>query len=119
MAPPESQKAPRASKMKLTSIITLAAFNVIAIAMAVGVAEDQAYRISYWKSMNFTPHTTYYPFFLITTATNGSTYIPGLLTLDWLQVLVVIIAVVDGWTIFSYVRQRNMAPQLVAAQKDQ
>jgi hypothetical protein len=104
--------------MKLTSAINLAVFNVVGLILAVLIAGDQAYRLSYWRSMGFTPHTDYYPFFLITTATKGTTYIPGLLTIDWLQVLVVILAVVDSLMLIGYVRRRGLSERLAGLPKD-
>lgn len=102
--------------MKLATAINLAAFNIIALVLAVLIAQDQAWRLSYWRSMGFTSTTTYYPFFLITSATNGTAYIPGTLTLDWLQVILAVMAVVDIFAIIGYVRRRSVQAQAAVPQ---
>lgn len=96
--------------MKLTSVINMAVFNGVAVILAALVYSDRVYRISYWHSIGFTPSTAYYPFFYITSAVRGSTYIPGTLTLDWLQVILVITVVVDAVFALGVLRQRRTGP---------
>ena len=105
--------------MKVSSIINLTVFNGIGIFLAALVAGDQAWRLSYWHSLGFTPNTTYYPFFLITSATKGSDTIPGQLTIDWLQVLVVVLVIVDLFVLIGYIRRKRATPVEVAPAKTQ
>ena len=103
--------------MKLTSIITLVVFNVVVLALADWVYSDRVWRLGYWESLGFTPKTTYYPFFYITSAVNGSTRIPGLLTIDWLQVLLVVAVIVDGSYAINMIRRRRRAAGSVEGQQ--
>jgi hypothetical protein len=96
--------------MKVTSLINLAVFNLIAVILASLVYSDRVFRVSYWLSLGFTPTTTYYPFAYITSASRGSTYIPGTLTIDWLQVILVVAVVVDGSFALGVLRRRRQAP---------
>jgi hypothetical protein len=93
--------------MKLSSIISVIVFNVVALVLAYLVYADRVFRIGYWEQMGFTSKTVYYPFFYITSAVNGPVAIPGTLTLDWLQVLLVIAIVVDGNFAIGLIRRRR------------
>lgn len=81
--------------------------NAIILFLMGEIFQDYASRLAYWRSMDFTPSTTYYPFFFITTAVRGSTYIAGQLTLDWTQVLAVILVVIDVWFVVGILRSRK------------
>lgn len=96
--------------MKLTSLINIVVFNGVALILAVLVYDDRLWRLSYWESLGFTPTTHYYPFFYVTSAVKGSTYIGGLLTIDWLQVIIVAAAVVDAFIGLGLIRQRQAGP---------
>lgn len=96
--------------MKLTSLINLAVFNGIALILAVLVYDDRVWRLSYWESLGFTPTTHYYPFFFITSAVKGSSYIGGILTIDWLQVIIVAAAVVDAFIGLGVIKHRQAKP---------
>lgn len=91
--------------MKLTSIVNVAIFNAVALILAVLVYDDRLWRLSYFHSEGFTTTTTYYPFFYITSATRGSTYIAGLLTVDWLQVVIVVTVIVDAVVAYGVLRR--------------
>lgn len=93
--------------VKGAAILEVLAVNVVLIAFFVLVSGDYAYRASYWGSMGFSPTTSLYPFSLVTSATNGQTSIPGLLTLDWHQVIAVILVVVDTLYLWSWLRGRR------------
>jgi hypothetical protein len=95
----------------LVSAIPILVSNLIILALIIEILQDYAYRLSYWRSMGFTPSTTYSPFFFVTSAIRGSTYIPGQLTLDWTQVLAVVLAVMDAAYILGMVRRRRRAAQ--------
>lgn len=119
MAPEQTAKEIAvSSEMKLSSVLNLAVFNGVGIVLAALVAEDQAWRLAYWRSMGFTPTTTYYPFFMSTSATNGLSSIPGLFTVDWLQVVLVVMAAVDALVVVGYLRRRSAAVEMTPVQKD-
>ena len=80
--------------------------NVVILAIILAVLRDDAGRLSYFQSLGFTTTTTYYPFFYITSAVNGSTYIAGELTLDWIQVLAVVLIVLDVGFLLPFLRSR-------------
>ena len=96
--------------MKLTSLINIVVFNAVALILAILVYDDRVWRLNYWESLGFTPTTHYYPFFYITSAVNGSTYIGGLLTVDWLQVIIVAAVVVDAFIAFGMIKSRKAGP---------
>lgn len=94
--------------------------NIVILFLIYEIFQDYAYRLSYWRSMGFTPHTTYSLFFFVTTATKGSTYIPGQLTLDWTQVLAVILVIMDLSFLVGLLRHRSrvrgQTPEALAGQ---
>jgi hypothetical protein len=90
--------------MRLLSLIEVIIVNVVLIALLVLITENYGLRIAYWGPEGFTPTTVRYPFFFITSAVKGSTYIPGLLSVDWQQVILVVLIVTDavyGWAAFK------------------
>ena len=101
--------------MKLSSLVNIAVFNVVAIILVSLVYSDRVYRLGYWQSLGFTSSTVYYPFFYVTSAVQGGAHIGGLLTVDWLQVILVVMVVVDGSIalgLFRRSRQSQPAPNL-------
>jgi type III secretory pathway component EscU len=90
--------------LKVTSIINIIVFNVVALALAVLVYNDRVWRLDYWQSLGFTPTTVYYPFFYVTSAVRGSTTIQGLTTIDWIQVIIVVAVVIDGSFAYGAIR---------------
>lgn len=93
--------------MKITSVINIIVFNGMALILAALVYSDRVWRLDYWQSLGFTPSTAYYPFFYVTSAVRGGATIPGLLTVDWIQVIIVVAAVIDGGIAFSAIRHRR------------
>jgi hypothetical protein len=93
--------------MKFDTMVKIAVPNLVILALIWEVLQDDAGRIAYFQTLGFTPTTHYYPFFFITTAVDGNTYIPGLLTLDWVQVLAVILLLLDLSFIIGYVRRQR------------
>jgi hypothetical protein len=96
------------------SIAYLVGSNAILILLILWVFQDYAYRAAYWRSMGFTPSTTYWPFFFVTSAVKGSTYIQGQLTLDWTQVLGVVLAAIDVAFLIGVLRSRSRAEAAAA-----
>ena len=101
--------------MKFDTMVKIAVPNLVILALIWEVLQDDAARIAYFQTLGFTPSTHYYPFFYITTAVDGTTYIPGLLTLDWVQVLAVVLLLLDLSFIVGYMRRQRsmMAPPQV------
>ena len=90
--------------------------NLVLIALLFWITADYAFRTAYWGTEVFNPTTVRYPLFLVTSAVKGSTCIagtciPGLLTLDWQQVVLLLIAVTDAVYLWSLVRIRRGAAE--------
>ena len=81
--------------MKAALLARIIVPNAVILAMIWAVLQDDAGRLAYFRTLGFTPSTHYYPFFYVTSAVDGSTYIAGQLTLDWIQVLVVALLIID------------------------
>jgi len=95
--------------LKLGSVFSIAVFNLVALVLASLVYGDRVWRVGYWQAEGFTATTTYYPFFYITSAVKGSTHIGTLLTVDWLQVILVVAVLVDGLFMLGLLRGRRHA----------
>ena len=91
------------------SIAYLVVSNVILISLIWWVFQDYAYRTAYWRGLGFTPSTAYWPFFYVTSAVKGSTYIQGQLTLDWTQVLGAVLVLIDAAFLIRVLRRRSQA----------
>ncbi len=95
--------------MKIELVAKIVIPNLVILAMLWAVIQDDAGRLQYFRELGFTPSTAYYPFFYITSAVDGSTRIPGQLTLDWVQVLVVALIVIDLALLLPLLRRRTSA----------
>ena len=95
--------------MKVLHATRIIVTNVVILAIILAILQDDAGRVAYFQSLGFTTSTAYYPFFYITSASNGATRIPGLLTLDWTQVLAVVLFVLDVAFFLPFLR-RSAAP---------
>ena len=93
--------------MKGGSVLEVVVVNAVLLYLFWAVSADYAFRDGYWASMGFTPTTSLFPFALITSATSGQTSIPGLLTLDWHQVIAVILIVADALYLWAWLRARR------------
>ena len=93
--------------MKWIYLVEAIVVNAVLIILLVLISQNYGLRIAYWKSEGFTPTTVRYPFFLITHAVNGSTTIPGLLTVDWQQVLALILIGTDAIYAWSAIEGRR------------
>ncbi len=82
--------------MKLLAFLEVLFVNVILIALFFWITGDYNFRAAYWGPEGFTPTAIRYPLFLSTSAEKGVTSIPGLLTLDWQQVVVLLLVVTDA-----------------------
>ncbi len=93
--------------MKLLTLVEALVVNVLLIALLLWITGDYGFRAAYWGGEGFTPTTVRYPLFLITSAVKGSTSIPGLLTVDWQQVVILILAVTDAIYVSSLLGSRR------------
>jgi hypothetical protein len=92
--------------MKLMPLAEVVIINVLLIPILVLITENYGLRTAYWVSEGFVPATTRYPFFFTTSAVRGSTSIPGLLSVDWQQVIIAVLVVVDGVFAWSALKDR-------------
>jgi len=85
---------------RLLPLLEVLAANLVLIVLFFWISGDYDFRASYWATEVFTSTTVRYPLFLITSAVKGSgvtaTSIPGLLTLDWQQVILLLLVATDG-----------------------
>ncbi len=93
--------------MKLLPLIEVIVVNALLIPLLVLISENYALRDAYWGREGFTSTTVRYPFFFITSAVKGTTNIPGLLSVDWQQVIFVLLVAVDVVYILSALRGRE------------
>jgi hypothetical protein len=96
--------------MKALHVARIVVTNVVILAIIWAILQDDAGRVAYFQSLGFTTSTAYYPFFYVTSASNQATHIPGLLTLDWTQVLAVVLAILDVGFLLPVLR-RNGVPK--------
>lgn len=90
--------------MKLVPLIEVVVINALLIPLLVLITENYGLRTAYWVAEGFTPSTARYPFFFITSAVKGSTSIPGLLSVDWQQVVLVLLVVTDAVYAWSTIK---------------
>ncbi len=93
--------------MKISSIIELVLVNAILIYLISLVRSDQASRLQYWDRIGFSPSSVYSAFTLRYPAVSGSVSIPGLPTLDWVQILFAILVVMDIYYVASALGRRR------------
>jgi hypothetical protein len=94
-----------------TFLIEAIVVNAILIPLLVLITKNYDLRTAYWLSEGFTPTTARYPLLMITSAVKGSTRIPGLLSVDWQQVIALILVVTDGtyaWSAYKSSRGRTI-----------
>jgi hypothetical protein len=82
--------------MKLLPVVEVLVVNAFLIPLLLLITENYGLRSAYWASEGFTSHMVRYPFFFITSAVRGDTHIPGLLSVDWQQVVLFVLIVADG-----------------------
>jgi hypothetical protein len=82
--------------MKKLPLVEVLVVNAFLIPLLVLITENYSLRAAYWVSEGFTSTTVRYPFFFITSAVKGSTHIPGLLSVDWQQVVLVVLLLTDA-----------------------
>ena len=93
--------------MKLLSLVEVLFVNVVLLALLLWITGDYAFRAAYWGTESFDPTTARYPLLLITSAVKGTTSIPGLLTIDWQQVVALVLVVTDAIYLSNLLRSRR------------
>ncbi len=93
--------------MRLLDLFEVLLVNLVLAGLLLWITGDYSFRNDYWASESFLSSTARYPLFLITSATKGSTSIPGLLTVDWQQVIVLVLLLADAIYLRSLLRARG------------
>ena len=97
--------------MNRTFLIEAIVVNAILIPLLYLITKNYDLRTAYWLSEGFTPTTVRYPLLMITSAVKGSTRIPGLLSVDWQQVIALLLVLTDAtyaWSAFKSSRGRTV-----------
>jgi hypothetical protein len=85
-------------------VAALAVFDFVALTLLYFVLKDLAWRNSYAESEGLTLHTTYSLFTRASRITGTSIPLVSPPALDWAQVIVVLLIVVNGLYLFSVLR---------------
>jgi hypothetical protein len=86
--------------------------NAILIPLLVLITRNYDLRTAYWLAEGFTPTTVRYPLLMITTAVKGSTKIPGLLSIDWQQVVALVLVLTDATYAWSMIKNSRRSDAL-------
>jgi len=95
--------------MKRIALLEVVVINAVLVPLLVLITENYGLRNAYWGTEGFAPTTVRFPFFFITSAVKGTTSIPGILSIDWQQVVLLVIVVTDTVYAFSLYRSRKAA----------
>jgi hypothetical protein len=82
--------------MKRLPLVEVLIVNALLVPLLVLITENYGLRAAYWASEGFTSTTVRYPLFFITSAVKGAIHIPGIFSVDWQQVVLVVIVVTDA-----------------------
>ena len=93
--------------MKAASVLEVFVVNAVLVTLLILITENYGLRTAYWGPEGFTPSMTRYPLFFVTSAVKGTTRIPGLLSVDWQQVVLLLLFVVDGLFVLSALKGRR------------
>jgi len=95
--------------MKRLPLAEVVVVNAILVPLLVLITQNYALRMAYWARPGdgFTPTMTRYPFFFITSAVRGSTHLPGLLSVDWQQIVLFVLVVADAIFALGFYRSRR------------
>jgi hypothetical protein len=94
-------------RMKLLPLVEVFVVNAFLILLLVLITENYGLRAAYWATEGFTFTTVRYPLLIITSAVKGATRIPGLIAVDWQQVVSVVLVVTDAVYLVSLRRSRK------------
>jgi len=97
--------------MKLLPLLEVLVVNALLIPLLALITENYGLRAAYWSSEGFASTTVRYPLFFITSAVKGSTNIPGLLSVDWQQVVLLVLVLTDAVFVWSAVKSARRPPR--------
>ena len=97
--------------MRILALLEVLVVNLVLIALLLWISGDYGYRAAYWGPEGFTSTMVRYPLFYITSAVKGSTRIPGLLSVDWQQVVLLLLVVTDAVYAFSLAKSLRTSSQ--------
>lgn len=93
--------------MKALLVLEVLVLNIVLLYVYSLVGQDFASRLAYDRSIGMAPSVSYSVFTYVLSGSNGATFIPGLLTLDWSQVILVALVVVDAGFVISLLQERR------------
>ena len=103
-------------RMKRLPLVEVLIVNALLIPLLILITENYGLRGAYWASEGFTSTTVRYPLFFITSAVKGATHIPGIFSLDWQQVVLVVLVVTDAVFAWSARKGARVQEGLPAAE---
>ena len=86
----------RAVITKAAALVQLLITNVVLIVLSSLAAQDLSARMDYARSIGFTPSVAYSPLAFVLSSVGHGTSIPGLLTFDWSQLVLIVLILLDG-----------------------
>ena len=87
--------------MRLISLIEVVSINAILLYLFTLVRQEFQSRLGYWVSMGFSPEVSYSFLSFVLSASRRGTLIQGTPTLDWSQIFLLILAIIDVAFIFG------------------
>jgi len=97
--------------MKWVPFAEVVVVNAFLIPLLALITENYGLRMAYFVREGFVPTMTRYPFFFITSVTGASPPIPGLLSVDWQQVVLIVLLVTDAVYVYSATRAGRRPPE--------
>lgn len=97
----------RAVITKAAALVQLLITNIVLIVLSSLAAQDLSARMDYARSVGFTPSVTYSPLAFVLSSVGHGTSIPGLLTFDWFQFLLIVLILLDGSFALEALRRRG------------
>lgn len=92
---------------KATTVIQLFLANAILIVLFSLVDQDMSSRIGYAQSIGFTPSVNYSPLTFVLSSVGRGTSIPGLPTVDWSQIFLIVLIIIDGSFLLERLLRRS------------
>lgn len=100
--------------MKWAPVAEVVAINALLIPLLALITINYGLRLAYLRAEGFVPTMVRYPLFFITSAVKGSNCsgamscrIPGLLSIDWQQLILLLLVVTDAIFVWSALKSRD------------
>lgn len=84
--------------------------NIILIVLSYLAAQDLSARAEYARSIGFTPSVAYSPLAFVLSSVGHGTNIPGLISFDWSQCLLILLILLDGSFAIEALRRGHRNP---------